>query len=68
MKVFKLTGLKQNLVDRLANSTDMPPEKLLDYVLEIMNKQGLKPRIQEILTEEAVMAWSASSRTLSRGG
>ena len=68
VKGLKLTGLKQDLVDRLANSRDMPSEKLLDYVLEIMNKQGMKPRIQAILTEEAVMAWLTSARATTRSG
>ncbi len=53
MKNLKLTGLKQDLVDRLANSMDLPSEKLLGYVLEMMSEQGFRSLIQEILMEEA---------------
>jgi hypothetical protein len=46
----------------------MPSEKMFDYAQEIMSKQGLKPRIQVILTEEAEMAWVASARTVVCSG
>ncbi len=63
VKGSKLTGLKQYLVDRLAHTSDMPSEKLLEQVVEIMNEQVAKPRIQEILTEETFVAWLTSAWT-----
>ncbi len=48
------------MVDRLANFEDTSSEKLFDYTQEIVSKDGLKPRIQAILTEETAMAWEVS--------
>ena len=61
-KRLPVTGLKQNLIDTLADSRDMPPDNLLEYVSEVMMQNSLKPNLQEILTVEAVVGWLASLR------
>ncbi len=58
-KRLPVTGLKKNLIDTLADSRDMPPDKLLEYVSEVMMQTSLKPNLQEILTVDAVMGWLA---------
>ena len=67
-KGLAVTGLKADLVKRLAGARDLPPDSLLNYVAEVMNEQNEKPQIRAILTVQASMAWLTAARTTTRGG
>ena len=62
IKGLKVGGLKADLVRRLANARAMPSNRMFELMVEYLNKYDLKPPIQAIVTEDALLAWMAACR------
>ena len=59
MRGIPVTGLKAELIGRMIDAVQMPPEAMLTEALEVLKRRGARPDIEVILSETSLGAWIA---------